>query len=89
MLRIYSKLKNKVVKYPTYSGIVCGYTENRLILATEDNPRSSFRKFEKGGAFIEEQFKDSKYRYVYADEKDVYNSNPKLKSDYITGKRGL
>lgn len=76
---IYDKLKGKKVVFPDCEGLVCGYTENRLVIVTETHPRASFRRFDKGGGFIEEEYKDHKFRYCYADERDVYKSNPKLK----------
>lgn len=71
MQRIYDKYKNRKVTYSSYSGLVCGYTENRLIIATESSPLCSFRRLDKGKVYISEKYKDSKYRYTYADEKDV------------------
>lgn len=71
MQRVYEKCKNKKVSYSGYFGLVCGYTENRLIIATESSPICSFRRLDKGGGFIADKYKDSKYRYTYADEKDV------------------
>ncbi len=75
---IYEKLKGKKVKTQWYIGIVCGYTENRLILALTSNPPCSFRAIEKGERYIEKKYRDKSFRYVFADEKDVYKSNPKL-----------
>lgn len=78
MERIYKKLKGKKVKYPDCEGIVCGYTENRLVMAVEGSPNASFRRFDKGGGFVEEEYKDARFRYLYTNEVDVYKSNPRL-----------
>ena len=77
---VYKKLKGKELKYPLYSGVIVGYTSNKLILATTDKTDKSFRKFDKKDTpYIEELYKDSRFRYVWCDERDVYNQHPKLK----------
>lgn len=71
MRKIYENLKGKELKTPLYSGIVCGCTDNHLVLATLDRPDASFRKFDnKKEVFLEEDFKDPIYKYIYADERN-------------------
>lgn len=68
MEKIYLKFKGKEVN----GGILCGYTQAHFILAVTSSSSSSFRKFDdKGDVFIEEEYKDSKYRYVYCNENDL------------------
>ena len=78
MKKIYNLLKGKTVNFTDHTGKVCGYTSNRLLIATESKPIFSFRQFDKGGAFVEDEFKDAKFRYCYANEIDVHKSNSDL-----------
>lgn len=81
MNRVYEVIKGKELKYYDYSGYVCGYTEDKFILATTDKTEKSFRKFHKGDMpFIEEGYKDVKFRYVWIDEIDVEKQHSKLKN---------
>lgn len=83
MLRIYKKVKGKLIKYDNCEGVICGYTDNRLLIAVEDKPECSFRQREaKQEMFVEEEFKDEKYRYVYCDEMIVYRQHKKLKHSF-------
>jgi hypothetical protein len=70
---IYEKYKNKKVKYPNCFGIVCGYCDDNILIATEQTPLYSFRKFGKDFHFIEEEFKNQKYRYCYVSENFLIN----------------
>lgn len=69
MEKIYLKYKGKKIN----QGILCGYTQSHFILAViTDNADKFFRKFDdKSDVFIEEEYKDSKYRYVYCNESDL------------------
>ena len=77
MERLYKLYKGKVIKYPDCEGILCGYTEDNLLMATEDKSQASFRKFGKESQFVEEEFKDGKYRYLYVSEKTVEEQHKK------------
>jgi histidinol phosphatase-like enzyme len=80
MNKVYKKLRLKEVVFSDCSGVVCGYVSNRFIIAITTKLDKSFRKFDKEDTpFIEEEYKDVKYRYVYCDERDVYKSNPKMR----------
>jgi hypothetical protein len=71
MRRLFDQYKNTVVTHPNYSGVVCGYDDSRLILAVETNNDKGifFRRLTKyDNAFILDEYKDAKYRYVYEDE---------------------
>jgi hypothetical protein len=61
---IYDKNKGKEFDYPECKGVICGYTDAHLLLATKTTTEYTFRKF-KEFHFIEEEFKDKSYRYCY------------------------
>jgi hypothetical protein len=84
MNRAYKKIRLKSLKYHDYSGVVCGYTEDKFILATTDKTEKSFRKLDKrDSTFIEEAYRELPYRYVYCQESDVYKQHPKLRDAII------
>ena len=76
---IYKRIKGKSLKYESYEGVICGYSDTKLVLATLDSPGCSFRKTDKEKMFIEEEFRDTKYRYCWANESEVYNQHPRMK----------
>jgi hypothetical protein len=66
MKRIYDKYKGKLIKYSDGTeGVVCGFTYDSLLIATTQKPSYGFRKFGKEEPFIEENYKDSHYKYCY------------------------
>jgi hypothetical protein len=74
MERLFNQYKNTVVTHPNYSGVVCGYDDSRLILAVETHNDKGifFRRLRKDdNAFILDEYKDAKYRYVYEDEGEI------------------
>jgi len=74
MERLFNQYKNTVVTHPNYSGVVCGYDDSRLILAVETHNDKGifFRRLRKDdNAFILDEYKDHKYRYVYEDEGEI------------------
>jgi len=73
----YDKYKGTKVIHTNYSGIVCGYTEDHLILACETKHIASFRRLMKN-TFIEDEFKDPKYQYIYEDESTVIKQSNDL-----------
>lgn len=79
MKSVFEKFKGLIVENPGYSGVVCGYTDSHIILAVETkNPIKFFRTLKKD-FYVEEEFKDPKYRYVFEDERTIekqYNINP-------------
>jgi hypothetical protein len=68
MEEIYENLKGTVVIHDKYQGVVCGYSESHFILAVETKDTNFFRILKKMNFFVEEQYKDPKYRYVFEDE---------------------
>jgi hypothetical protein len=59
-----------LVVYPKYQGYVCGYNDAHFIVAVETrDDKNFFRKMEN--PTILEEYKDTKYRYVFADESDL------------------
>jgi hypothetical protein len=70
MERLFKEFKDNTVKYPIYEGKVCGYNDSHLIVAVETNDtKNFFRKIEN--SFILEEYKNPKYRYVFADESQL------------------
>jgi hypothetical protein len=67
MEKLFKQFKNMLVIYPKYQGYVCGYNDAHFIVAVETNDvKNFFRKMEN--PTIMEEYKDTKYRYVFADE---------------------
>lgn len=74
---IYDKYKNKEITYQDGTvGIVCGFVQNNLLLATKEKPEYSFRRFDKGFHFVEEKYKGEEYRYCYCNESTVEKQHP-------------
>ena len=71
MDRVYKELRGKVIRYDGYEGVVCGYSDGRYLAATMTKPMCSFRKKVEKDTFIEEEYKDVKYRYFYMNEADM------------------
>ena len=70
MEKLFEQFKNMLVVYPKYQGYVCGYNEAHFIVAVETNDvKNFFRKLEN--PYIMEEYKDTKYRYVFADESQL------------------
>ena len=67
MERLFEQFKHMLVVYPKYQGYVCGYNDAHFILAVETkDDKNFFRKMEN--PFILEEYKDTKYRYIFEDE---------------------
>ena len=82
MERLFSQYKEKVVTHSNYSGIVCGYDDSRFILAVETNNDKGifFRRLTKhDNAFILDEYRDSKYRYVYEDEREIIKQSENVR----------
>jgi hypothetical protein len=70
MEKLFQQFKNMLVVYPNYQGYVCGYNDAHFIIAVETkDDKNFFRKIES--PYIMEEYKDTKYRYVFADESDI------------------
>lgn len=70
MEKLFQQFKNMLVVYPKYQGYVCGYNDAHFIVAVETrDDKNFFRKMEN--PTILEEYKDTKYRYVFADESDL------------------
>lgn len=70
MKRIYEKYRDKEVLADGFPAFVAGYSHNRLILATLEKPKADFRR-DEGMMFIDDKYKDSSYRYCYANEAHI------------------
>ena len=74
MRKLFDEYKNTLIVHSNYSGVVCGYDDSRFILAveTQNDKGIFFRRLRKDdNAFILDQYKDAKYRYVYEDEREI------------------
>lgn len=80
MEKIYRKVKGRELVYAGYKGIICGYSSSKFIIATTDKTDVAFRRFDKKEEpFIEEEYKDPKFRYCWCDERDFIKQFPRLK----------
>jgi hypothetical protein len=71
MEEIYEVLKGTMVVHDKYQGIVCGYTDGHFILAVETKDVKKFFRVLKNDFFVEEEYKDAKYRYILEDERTI------------------
>lgn len=70
MKQIFEKYKNMQVVHDKYIGVVCGYNDSHIILAVETKDDKNFwRKLEN--PWIMEEYKDTKYRYIFEDEREL------------------
>ena len=84
MEKLFEQFKNMLVVYPKYQGYVCGYNDAHFIIAVETrDDKNFFRKMEN--PVIMEQYKDTKYRYIFADESDILKqfNNDKYKEAVV------
>jgi hypothetical protein len=58
-----------LIVHPRYQGHVCGYNDAHIILAVETTSDNFFRKLQN--PFIMDEYKDTKYRYVFEDEREL------------------
>lgn len=70
MQRIYLEYKDKEVLADGFPAFVAGYSHNRLILATLGKPKGDFRR-DEGTMTIDSKYKDSSFRYIYTDEREI------------------
>lgn len=77
---IYNKYRGKKVEYPgNVEGIIVGYCDNNLIVGCDScHPSYSFRRLDKD-TFIEDEYKESKYRYFYCTEATMIKQYPEIK----------
>lgn len=75
MKSLFEKYKHKAIATPYYSGKLCGYCHDKLILATTDKPQCSFRRLDED-SFIAEEYKDTRYRYCYTNESSLNLPHP-------------
>jgi len=86
--RIYNRFKGKTFTQGGYTGELAGFCDGKYILAfdltqtDQASPISSFRRLDKG-SFVEETYKDQKWRYVYINENQMdLQSRGKKKQTY-------
>jgi hypothetical protein len=82
MERLFNLYKEKRIVHANYSGVVCGYDDSRFILAVETNNDKGifFRRLTKhDNAFILDEYKDHKYRYVYEDEREIIKQSENVR----------
>ncbi len=71
MEEIYEELKGTLVVHDNYQGVVCGYNDTHFILAIETKDENKFFRRLKKDFYIENEFKDLKYRYIFEDERTI------------------
>lgn len=79
MKSVFEKFKGLTIVNPGYAGVVCGYTDCHIILAVETKNSVKFFRTLKKDFYVEEEFKDPKYRYIFEDESTIekqFNINP-------------
>lgn len=69
MEKIFNQYKNMLIVHPGYKGYVCGYNDSHVILAVETKSDNFFRKLQN--PYIMDEYKDTKYRYVFEDEREL------------------
>ena len=69
MEKIFNQYKNMLIVHSRYQGRVCGYNDSHVILAIETDSKDFFRKLQN--PFIMEEYKDTKYRYSFEDEREL------------------
>jgi hypothetical protein len=69
MEKIFNQFKNMLVVHAKYKGVVCGYNDAHIILAVETTSKDFSRKLQN--PYIMEEYKDTKYRYVFEDEREL------------------
>lgn len=70
MEKVFEKFKNMLIVHDKYQGHVCGYTPSHIILAVETkDDKNFFKKLQN--PIIMDEYKDSKYRYIYEDEREL------------------
>ena len=70
MHKLFELFKNKLIVHSKYQGYVCGYNDAHFILAVETTNKDFFRVLKKE-FFILDEYKDTKYRYVFEDEREL------------------
>lgn len=67
---LFKKFKGTIITHSRYTGVVCGYNDSHFILAVETkDDKNFFRKLEN--PFILDEYKDSKYRYIFENESEI------------------
>ena len=75
MEKIFNQYKNMLIVHPGYQGYVCGYNDAHIILAVETDSKDFFRKLQN--PYIMDEYKDTKYRYVFEDERELIKQSKK------------
>jgi hypothetical protein len=70
MESLFKKYKNILVVHDSYQGHVCGYTDSHLVLAVETKDSKNFWR-NLQNAYIADEYKDAKYRYILEDERKL------------------
>lgn len=75
----YEKYKEKSVVYPDgIEAVIVGYCDNNLIGACDCSPIYSFRRLDKN-TYIDEKYKETKWRYFYVSESTMIKQHPEIK----------
>lgn len=71
METLFQKYKGSLIVHDKYKGEVCGFNETHFILAVETKDESNFFRRLKKDFFIEEEYRELKYRYIFEDESTI------------------
>lgn len=83
MERVFNQYKELEIVHPKYKGVVCGYNDEHFILAIKASSSAyGFRKLPKESIVMEE-YKDSKYKYVYENETELIKQANNERTDLL------
>lgn len=81
MEELFELYKGTLVIHPNYQGVVCGYNDYHFILAVETKETSFGFRVLKKDFYIEDAFKDTKYRYIFEDEPVIEKSKKRWEQE--------
>lgn len=70
MKRIYDLFAGKEIQTETYTGIVCGYSSDKIILAVDGNPKPSFKRLDKD-SWVADYWRTGNHRFIYSNEANI------------------
>ncbi len=71
MKKLFDQFKNSLIVHKNYQGYVCGYNDEHFILAVETTDTKGFFRVLKNDFIVLDQYKDTKYRYVWENESEI------------------
>lgn len=71
MEELFEIFKNTLIVHDHYQGYVCGFSDEHFILAVETEDTKGFFRVLKNDFTVLEQYRDSKYRYIWENESEI------------------